>query len=267
MSSAASSESVDREQRIAAVLFRAEVERREIPRFTKEWPTFDLATAYRVQRSGIERREASGRNRVGIKLGLTSLAKQQQMGVSSPLTGVLTSDMELTPGEALVVADLIHPKVEPELVFVFEQDVAGPLVDAGTVRNAVRSVHAGVEIIDSRYLDFDFQLSDVIADNASSAKYLVSATGLAPDQIDVISEQVSLHLDGTLVAEATGAAVMGDPFEAVALAIRDLATRGDGVRAGETVLSGALTDAQRLSSGSTAVATFGTLGTLTLHAI
>lgn len=254
------------ERAILTTIIAAEAERREIPKFSAERPEFDLDAAYRVQRAGIEHRAASGRPRVGVKLGLTSYAKQEQMGVDAPITGVLTEDMRLSPGEELRLDELIHPKVEPEIAFVFAAPLAGEDVTAAEVRAAVLSVHGAVEIIDSRYLNFDFELTDVVADNASSARYLVLPDGVAPDSVDVIAEAVTMRVGQGTPVEATGAAVMGDPYEAVAVAVRALAGRGDGIRAGELVLTGALTAAQLIEPGSTTVAEFSTLGTIQLSA-
>lgn len=254
------------ETEIASALADAESRRADVVRFTLADPDLDLAAAYRVQARNIARRTDGGHPRVGVKLGLTSRAKQQQMGVAAPLTGILTADMTLGAGAPVPTAELIHARVEPEIAFVLAADLVGPGITADDARAAVASVHAALEIIDSRYRDFDFRLPDVVADNASSARYVLSSAALAPHEIDVTSEPVALVIDGETVATATGAATMGDPYVALALAANDLATRGDRLRAGEVVLSGALTDARPLLAGTVAEARFATLGTISVTA-
>jgi 2-oxo-3-hexenedioate decarboxylase len=255
------------EDSVARELAAAERGRREITRFTLAWEDLDLEAAYRIQGAGIRARITAGRHRVGVKLGLTSVAKQRQMGVSAPLVGILTDDMALVLGEPLHVDELIHPRVEPEIAFVMGADLVGPGATADDARAAVATVHAGIEVIDSRYRDFDFRLADVVADNASSARFVIDPVGLDPAGLDLVAEAVALSIDGGNPATATGAAVMGDPYAALALAANDLAGRADRIRAGEIVLSGALTDARTILPGQIASVAFTRLGSLALRAV
>jgi 2-oxo-3-hexenedioate decarboxylase len=137
-----------------------------------EWtvdPGLDLGTAYRVQQRLIDRKIAAGETIVGVKLGLTSRAKQQRMGIESPLTAWLTDSMALRVGEPLDPTPLIHPRVEPEIAFVLGQRLSGPGVTAERAMAAVSEVRAGLEIIDSRYADFRFTLPDVVSDPGCGA--------------------------------------------------------------------------------------------------
>ncbi|AII11009.1 2-keto-4-pentenoate hydratase [Rhodococcus opacus] len=251
--------------RVVETLESAEHERREIGRLTDEWPGLDLATAYTAQAMLIERKLAGGERRVGTKLGLTSRAKQQRMGISSPLTGVLTDAMVLSVGAPLAFDELIHPRVEPEIAFVMATDLEGPGVTAATASRAVASVHAGLEVIDSRFRDFSFALPDVVADNASSSRFVVSPTGYDPAGLDLVLEACVLRRNGEVVDTATGAAVQGNPFEALALAANDLATRGGKILAGEIVLTGGITDAVFVHPGDDVQVSFTTLNSLTLR--
>jgi 2-oxo-3-hexenedioate decarboxylase len=252
------------EDSVLEELIGAEAERRSTERFTLAWEDLDLDTAYRIQAKGITRRIVQGGERIGVKLGLTSFAKQKQMGVSAPITGILTDDMLLFPGEPIPLGELIHPKVEPEIVFVLGEDLRGPGIDAAAAGRAVARVHAGIEIIDSRYRAFDFRLPDVVADNASSARFAIGDAGLALAECDLIHEHVVLRIDGEIVAEATGEAVLGDPLRALAFAANELAARGDFLRAGEIVLTGAMTDAREIAPGANVSVDFSTLGTVSL---
>lgn len=249
-----------------SALQQAERNRTSRGRITSEWAGLDLDTAYRVQREGIAAREAAGETVVGVKLGLTSRAKQLRMGIDSPLTAVLT-DAYLLPADQPVPLDrLIHPRAEPEIVFVLKEALHGPGVTAASALAAVDRVYGGFEIIDSRYTDYDFGLPDVVADNASSAFFIVGGIGVAPEALDLALEAVALSVDGQVTDTATGAAVQGHPAEALALAANALAERGESIPAGSIVLTGGMTDAVPLRKGGAITAEFTHLGTLSLTA-
>ncbi|MBE1533751.1 2-keto-4-pentenoate hydratase [Actinomadura algeriensis] len=251
--------------RAAVALRRAEDHRADRGPITAEWPDLDLETAYRVQDEVLRRKAAEGRRVVGVKLGLTSAPKQERMGIDSPLTAWLTDDMPLPPGAPLRVDGLIHPRVEPEIVFVMGERLAGPGVTAASALAAVARVGAGLEVIDSRYTDFKFALPDVVADNASSARYLVGDLWRDPAELDLAAEPCRLDIDGEEVDSATGAAVQGHPAEALALAANTLARRGIAIEPGWIVLTGGLTDAVFAVPGRTITAAFANLGEVTLH--
>ena len=134
---------------VAAELLRCEDERTDRPPFTDEWPGLDLDTGYRVQDLALEQRLARGERLVGVKLGLTSKAKQERMGVDVPLVAWLTDAMVLPEGSPVPQDRLIHPRVEPEIVFVMRDRLEGPGVDVGTAMAAVGSVCAGAEVMSS----------------------------------------------------------------------------------------------------------------------
>jgi 2-oxo-3-hexenedioate decarboxylase len=231
---------------------------------TDQWPDLDLATAYAIQDAALVRRRARGETLIGVKLGLTSRAKQQRMGISSPSLAWLTDAMVLPTGDPLPRARLIHPRPEPEIVFVLGRPLRGPGVTAATALAAVEAGYAGIEIIDSRYVDFRFTLPDVVADNASSGVFATAGRGLPPAQVDLALEAVLLEVDGQVVDTATGAAVQGHPAEALALAANSLAERGLGLEAGWIVLTGGMTDAVPVAPRARICAQFSTLGTVTI---
>jgi 2-oxo-3-hexenedioate decarboxylase len=248
--------------RAAVALLDAERNRTERGPLTDVWPELDLATAYRVQDEMLCRRIEAGEHLVGVKLGLTSRAKQRRMNVSSPLTAWLTDTMVLPAGEPVPRERLIHPRAEPELVFVMGKRLSGPGVTAARALAAVESVHAGIEIIDSRYADFRFTLPDVVADNASSGVYVTGPVGLPPSQLDLSLEACLLEVDGRIVDSATGAAVQGHPAEALALAANTLAERKMAIEAGWIVLTGGMTDAVPVEPGAKIAAHFTHLGSV-----
>jgi 2-oxo-3-hexenedioate decarboxylase len=246
----------------ADVLQACEQERVDRPPITDEWPELDLDSAYAVQDEVLRRKLEAGERHIGVKLGLTSRAKQQRMNVHAPLTGWLTDAMVLPAGVPVPQDELIHPRAEPEIVFVLGRALEGPGVTAATAMAAVDMVYGGLEIIDSRYRDFRFTLTDVVADNASSAKFVIGGVGRRPEELDLALEAVLLEVDGAVVDSATGAAVQGHPAEALALAANDLAQRGLRLEAGWIVLTGGMTDAVFTPPGSTVGAHFTNLGSV-----
>lgn len=248
-------------------LLQSERRRQDRGRVTEEWPGLDEATAYRVQRRLIESRLAGGEELIGFKLGLTSRAKQEQMNVDAPISGWLTDAHQRCNGEPVKVSSYIHPRVEPEIAFILDKELSGPDCTREDVKNATAHIAAAFEIIDSRYRDFSFALPDVIADNASSAGFVVGSTTREPGDFDLINEEVSLLVDGAEVASATGAAVQGDPAQAVAEAVNEIAARGQSLPAGTIILTGALTDAVFLEPGSSFSARFSNLGEITLSCV
>jgi 2-oxo-3-hexenedioate decarboxylase len=249
---------------IATELLSCEQERRTRPPFTDDWPDLDLATAYAIQDETLRRRLERGEQLVGVKLGLTSRAKQRRMSVSSPLVAWLTDAMVLPAGEPVPQSALIHPRAEPEIVFVMKHRLQGPGVTAATALAAVDRVFAGAEIIDSRYEDFRFTLPDVVADNASSGAFVVGSVGRAPEALDLAMEAVLVEVDGQVVDSATGAAVQGHPGEALAFAANALASRGHAIEAGHIVLTGGMTDAVPVPAGARVAFHFTSLGSISI---
>ncbi|MDI2099004.1 2-keto-4-pentenoate hydratase [Ruicaihuangia caeni] len=248
----------------ARELLAAETERRDRGRLTDEWPELDLDTAYAVQSRLIELRAERGETVIGVKLGLTSEAKQRRMGVDAPLIAVLTDAMVLEPGAKVPLDSLIHPRIEPEIAFVMREELAGPGVTAESALSAVATVHSAFEVIDSRFRDFSFALPDVVADNASASWFIIGSEGIAPDQIDLVGETVELSVRDDVVDTATGAAIQGHPAEALALAANELGRRGERIPAGAIVLAGAMTDAVPLEPDVPVTAAYSTLGSLTV---
>jgi 2-oxo-3-hexenedioate decarboxylase len=251
----------------ADLLESAVRDRTAIGRLTAARPELTLGDAYAIQDELALRRIARGEHLIGAKLGLTARAKQVQMNVAEPVYGQLFSGGLHAAHEPFVVSSLIHPRVEPEIVFVMDAALAGPGVTPADVLAATRYVCCGLEIIDSRYADFSFTAVDVIADNTSEAKVVMGPVMLDPEGLDLGLVGLLLEVDGEQVATATGAATMGHPAEAVALLANWLGSRGKAIEAGWTIYSGGLTAAVPLAPGSHVSATFGHLGTVSVRGI
>lgn len=215
------------------------------PQLSAQQP-FDLATAYRIQQAGIRLRQQRGERVVGLKLGFTSRAKMIQMGVDALIWGELTDAMQLSDGGRLDLAKLIHPRVEPEIAFITAIDIDRPLslAEAGL---ALAGVAPALEIIDSRYRDFRFSLQDVVADNCSSARYVVGPL-CAPDSL-LDNLGVVLRFDGRPVQIGSSAAILGQPLRALAEISRLLHQQERVLPAGSLILAGAATAAEALRPG------------------
>ena len=250
---------------VAAELLRCEDAGIERPPFSDEWPELDLDIGYRIQDLSLRMRLERGEHLVGVKLGLTSKAKQQRMGVHVPFVAWLTDAMILPAGDPVPQSRLIHPRAEPEIVLVMGARLEGPAVSCATAMSAVSSVWAGVEIIDSRYKDFRFTAGDVVADNASSGAFVTGPIGIEPSRLDLSLEAVLVEVDGVVVDSATGAAVQGHPGEALALAANDLARRGHAIEKDWIVLTGGMTDAVPVSPGASVTMAFTNLGSVFLN--
>ena len=244
---------------LATRLQKAVAERTAIDSLNAEFPDLDLDAGYAVQRV---LRDAAG-PLVGWKLGVTSRAKQAQVGVTSPVYGFLPGSGALDIGEPLDTAQLIQPRCEPEIVFVLGRDLSGPHVGAADVIAASSGVAVGIEVLDSRYRDYRFTMADVVADNTSAARFVVG-TPVPLDGIDLRVVGVVLEHNGEVVATASGAASLGHPAAAVAWMVRSMAADGEGLRAGDVVLSGGLTAAVPVVPGDVVVASIDRIGSLEL---
>jgi 2-oxo-3-hexenedioate decarboxylase len=251
--------------RWADYLFAAEQQNRAVRPITDSQPEFGRQDAYAVQAALLDRRLAAGERIVGAKLGLTSRAKQLEMGIDEPIYGWLTDRMMVGAGSALSVQDYIHPRAEPEIVFVLGAYLAGPGVGVQEVLQATAQICCGLEVIDSRYVDFRFQLPDVIADNTSACRFTVSGRPVPVAGLELALIGCLLEEDGDLVASAAGAAILGHPAAAVADLANFLGSRGHRLEPGYLVLSGGLTAARALRPHAEISAVFGRLGRVSLR--
>lgn len=231
-------------QEIANYLVAGEVEKREVKKVTAQLkPDLTVEEGYRVQEKIVSMKLAEGRKIVGPKMGLTSQAKMQQMNVDEPIYGYVFDYMLIDNGGKVSLSDLIHPKVEAEIAFIIGEDIEGPGVTGAQVLAKTESVLPALEIIDSRYENFNFTLPDVVADNASTSRVVFGTTVKSPEQFELDVVGATLSINGDIKELGAGAAVLGHPANAIAMLANMLARKGDKVRKGDVILSGALTGA------------------------
>lgn len=227
----------------------------------RDWldPT-DVDGAYAVQEINTRYWVSQGRQIVGRKAGLTAKAVQQQLGVDQPDYGVLFDDMKIGDGGSLDPSRCIQPKAEAEIAFVLGDDLPSSATTADDVSKAVATVHAAIEIVDSRISDWKISFADTVADNGSSAFFVIAETGLAIAGLDLEGAVMAMAINGNIVSTGIGAAALGNPLNAAAWLAHTLAVRGDPLRAGDIVLAGALGPMVTLCPGDHVIATIAGIG-------
>jgi 2-oxo-3-hexenedioate decarboxylase len=249
-----------REKEIARVLFEAEMEGRERKRFTLGDSAFSIERGYRAQQDLLRMHLDSGARLVGRKMGMTSRAKMQQMKIDAPIHGFLTDRMEVADGGVLSLGKRIHPKVEPEIAFLMARELRGapsPVEALG----AVKGVATALEIIDSRYENYDFQLPDVVADNCSSSGFVLGSRLVKPADLPGIANLgIRLELNGRPMQFGSSAAILGNPARSLAELVKLLHAQGESLPAGSVVLAGGATAAIPLQAGDHVRGVFEGLG-------
>jgi 2-keto-4-pentenoate hydratase len=225
----------------------------------------DLDAAYAVQQQLAEGRTAEGARVVGRKIGLTSPAVQAQLGVDQPDFGILFDDMDVSGDEPVSTAALLQPRAEAEVAFVLGADLDSERLDVEQVRAAVDYAVAAIEVVDSRIAGWDIRITDTIADNGSSALFVLGERRLPLDAFEPVDVQMQLYADDVLVSEGNGAACLGDPLEALVWLARTAQQVGDPLRAGQVVLSGALGPMHAVRPGSVVRAELTELGSVTVR--
>ncbi|HWC29911.1 MAG TPA: fumarylacetoacetate hydrolase family protein [Dehalococcoidia bacterium] len=245
--------------RVAALL-AAESERREIERIDPD-SKLSEDDAYRLQFDLIAAKVARGDKVIGLKTGLTSLAKQATMGVHQPIFGHLLASTVVPEGEPVRCDQLIHPRAEPELAFLLAEGLDG-YVTAAQACAATTLVFPAVEIIDSRFANFRFGLTDVIADNTSASRVIFGSNGVGAMDIDLRMIGMVYTKNGNVESTAAGAAILGNPWEALAWLARRASQLGRPLKGGDMVLAGALADAVFVNAGDNVRVEFAGLGGL-----
>ncbi|HYE64708.1 MAG TPA: fumarylacetoacetate hydrolase family protein [Pyrinomonadaceae bacterium] len=248
------------EEEIVRALHRAETERLPVDPLTEKFPSLTPAEAYSIQRELVGRKLREGARVIGRKIGLTSAAMQQALGVGEPDYGLLLDTMAVENGGTIELERLIQPKVEGEVAFVLKKDLRGPALTIADVLSATDYVTPALEIIDSRIRDWKIRLADTIADNASSGMFVLGVERIAVDEVDLPQVEMVLEKNGEKVLGGTGAAVLGNPAFAVAWLGNKLSEFGDELKAGEVILSGSLTAALVVAKGDSVTARFHHLG-------
>ena len=220
----------------------------------------DIVGAYAIQSINTRFWEAQGRRIVGRKAGLTAKAVQMQLGVDQPDFGVLFDDMRVADGGALDPARCLQPKAEAEIAFVLGKDLPDPATSSEMVAEAVATVHAAIEIVDSRIADWKITFADTVADNGSSAFFVLANEGKPLTGLDLYTAGMVMEVGSAVVSLGAGAAALGHPLNAAAWLAQTLAARGEPLKAGDVLLAGALGPMVAINPGDHIRAIVGGLG-------
>jgi len=223
----------------------------------------DLQAAYAVQERLTAARLAEGATVVGRKIGLTSEAVQQQIGVDTPDFGVLFDDMAYAGGDAIPADAVLQAKAEAEIAFVLKDDLAEGELGYDQVRGAIDYAVAAIEVCGSRIENWDISFGDTVADNASAGVYVLGPTRKSLDEFEPKAVEMSMTIDGEEVSTGTGEACLGDPINAVVWLARQARDFGEPLRAGQVILSGALGPMRPIEAGNTVRSTVSGLGSVT----
>ena len=237
-------------QRLVTQLAAAREHRHAIERITIDHPDLTIRDAYAIQNAGIMLRQKQGQQIVGYKMGLTSIAMQQQLHVHTPIFGILMEQSHYQDGATIPLAKFIHPKAEPEIAFILDKELKG-IVSMEEALNACAGVCVAIEIIDSRFKDFDFTLVDVIADNSAAGGFVLSRDIRNANQVDLSNITMTFNSNGTLLASGKSSSICGHPANSLVLLTSLLAQEGRSLPAGSIVLAGAATRAFDFTIGMT----------------
>jgi 2-oxo-3-hexenedioate decarboxylase len=250
---------------LAEHLENAELHATDVTKITDDHPEMDWEDAYAIQDEIRRRKESRGNRVVGLKAGLTSFAKMKQMGVATPVFGFVADYMSCIDGGEIKASELIHPKVEAEICVVTHSTLKGPGCHMAEVMAAVDFVVPAIEVIDSRYRDFKFDLKSVIADNTSSSRFVVGGRMRHLADLDLSTLGVVLEKNGEIVTMAAGAAVLGNPLAAVVMLVNHLSERGREIPAGTLIMTGGVTEAIPVAAGDHVASRFHDLGTVSIR--
>ncbi len=256
---------------IANSLWDAQATRTPIAAPTESWPEMTIVDAYAIQHMNLERRLAgrgeygTAPRRVGWKVGITSRAVQEWLGVTEPDFGGLLCDMDVPNGGRVSISRFLQPRVEGEIAFVLGKSLVGPGITSAQAIAAIDFALPSIEIIDSRVIDWKFKIQDTIADNASSAMFVLGSRPTPLRRFDLRLAGATLRRNGRVVSTGAGAACLGNPINAVVWLANKLGELGEQLYAGQVVLSGALGPVSPVAAGDNIAVAVSGLGDVAVN--
>ncbi len=241
-------------------LFAALTSGQAVEPLTTRFPDISVDDAYHIQQRMIARRLEQGERVVGKKIGVTSAAVMNLLGVHQPDFGYMLDSMSFSEGEAVPMERLIQPKAEGEIAFVMKRDLMGPGITAADVLAATEGVITCFEIVDSRIRDWKIKIQDTVADNASCGVFVLGDRLVDPRRVDLATCGMVLEKNGEIACTGAGAATLGNPVNAVVWLANMLGSLGIPLKAGEIVLSGSLGPMIPVQAGDNLRCTIGGIG-------
>jgi len=235
---------------IAEELYSALLKRSTVAPLRVRYPDLTIDDAYSISLCILERRMAAGERIVGKKIGVTSAAVQNMLGVHQPDFGFLTDKMRIGDDAEIGIArTMIQPKAEAEIALVLKGPLHGPGVTAEAVLDATGAIAPCFEIVDSRIENWDIAIVDTVADNASCGVFVLGAARADPRKFDLAKLHCRVWKNGAPLSEGYGSAVQGSPLESVAWLANTLGRYGVSLDAGEVILSGSLVPLETARAG------------------
>jgi|SRR5699024_1007225 len=252
-------------KQFANALYEAEKTREGTSPLTEKASNLSVEDAYAVQLKNVKQKIAEGHQVTGKKIGLTSVAMQESLGVSEPDYGHLLDSMIVENNGAILKEQVMQPRVEAEIAFVLKDDLRGPNVSTLDVLQATEYIVPALEIVDSRVKDWKIKLPDTIADNASSGLYVLGDQPIPVNKFNLKQVGMALYQNGKLCNTGVGAAALDDPAYCVAWLANKLSEFDISLKAGEVILSGALSAAVSAEQGDYLLARFANLGEVSVR--
>lgn len=250
---------------LAEELYRALIERRTVRPLRTRGLDLTIDDAYAISLGILRRREAAGEKIIGKKIGVTSKAVQDMLGVHQPDFGFLTNTMLVAADGAIELSrTMIQPRAEAEIALILGRPLQGPGVTPEDVLAATSAVAPCFEIVDSRIANWDIGIVDTVADNASCGMFVIGAARVDPRSLDLATLEVSVTKNGKPLSRGVGAAVQGSPLASVAWLANTLGRYGVALGAGEVILSGSLVPLEPARAGDVFALEAGRLGTATV---
>ncbi|MEN9689379.1 MAG: 2-oxopent-4-enoate hydratase [Pseudomonadota bacterium] len=246
-------------------LYEALVHTQTLQPLTTRYPDITIEDAYQIQQQLMKKRLSAGERVIGKKIGVTSKAVMNMLGVYQPDFGYLTDGMVYNEGQAIPMSRLIQPKAEGEIAFVLKKTLKGPGISSADVLAATEGVMACFEIVDSRIQDWKIKIQDTVADNASCGVFVLGDRLVDPRDVDLNTCGMVLEKNGDIVATGAGAAALGAPANAVAWLANTLGRLGIALEAGEVVLSGSLAIMVPVAAGDNLRVTIGGIGSCSVR--
>jgi 2-oxopent-4-enoate/cis-2-oxohex-4-enoate hydratase len=252
-------------EQLGTELYQALVDAKTVRPLTERHPDISIEDAYQIQKQLMKLRLAAGERVIGKKIGVTSKAVMNMLGVYQPDFGYLTDGMVYNEGQAIPMSRLIQPKAEGEIAFVLKKTLKGPGISSADVLAATEGVMACFEIVDSRIHDWKIKIQDTVADNASCGVFVLGDRLVDPRDVDLNTCGMVLEKNGDIVATGAGAAALGAPANAVAWLANTLGRLGIALEAGEVVMSGSLAIMVPVAAGDNLRVTIGGIGSCSVR--
>jgi len=252
-------------EQLGTELYQALVDAKTVKPLTDRHPDITIEDAYKIQQQLMKLRLIAGERIIGKKIGVTSKAVMNMLGVYQPDFGYLTDGMVYNEGQAIPMSRLIQPKAEGEIAFVLKKTLKGPGISSADVLAATEGVMACFEIVDSRIQDWKIKIQDTVADNASCGVFVLGDRLVDPRDVDLQTCGMVLEKNGDIVATGAGAAALGAPANAVAWLANTLGRLGIALEAGEVVMSGSLAIMVPVAAGDNLRVTIGGIGSCSVR--